>query len=214
MILHEDRYKKCVDAINKAAASKRKYTFDEFCTEKHLYSETDRERVGGRFICCPFHHENKPSLLIEEEKRSFKCFGCGVHGDYVQFVTMYDRMRLGKSLSREQKVNELLKADPFLQSEVGANSIFSRDTYKLENVKPLTFNKFKIGQQAPKSFLELAEQMQRAHCTVAEIKYAVILMQGGMMPNVIAQNLDCLSCKGDSITFSGKYSIDKLNEEE
>lgn len=40
------------------------------------------------FICCPFHGEKTASFKVYE--RSFHCFGCGVHGDVIDFVAKMD----------------------------------------------------------------------------------------------------------------------------
>ena len=38
-------------------------------------------------ICCPFHGEKTPSLHIYDETNTFYCFGCGIGGDSVKFVS-------------------------------------------------------------------------------------------------------------------------------
>ena len=38
----------------------------------------------GGFACCPFHNERTPSFKVYEDH--FHCFGCGEHGDHVDFV--------------------------------------------------------------------------------------------------------------------------------
>lgn len=44
------------------------------------------KRFGGRFqACCPFHVEQSGSFFIFKDNR-FKCFGCGAHGDAIEFV--------------------------------------------------------------------------------------------------------------------------------
>jgi len=44
-------------------------------------------RKGGRYwLLCPFHNERHPSMLVDEK---LHCFGCGWHGDVVDFVAEY-----------------------------------------------------------------------------------------------------------------------------
>ena len=38
----------------------------------------------GGFACCPFHDERTPSFKVYEDH--YHCFGCGEHGDHVDFV--------------------------------------------------------------------------------------------------------------------------------
>jgi DNA primase len=35
---------------------------------------------------CPFHNEKTPSFLINDDKSSYHCFGCGAHGDAITFL--------------------------------------------------------------------------------------------------------------------------------
>ena len=36
--------------------------------------------------CCPFHNEKSPSFKVSQTKNIYKCFGCGVSGDSIDFV--------------------------------------------------------------------------------------------------------------------------------
>ena len=36
--------------------------------------------------CCPFHGEKSPSFKVENERRAYKCFGCGVGGDAFKWL--------------------------------------------------------------------------------------------------------------------------------
>ncbi len=63
-----------------------------FTEAKNAVTLPDAARAYGftpnraGFICCPFHTEKTPSLKLYE--RRFRCFGCGVGGDVVDFVGM------------------------------------------------------------------------------------------------------------------------------
>lgn len=37
--------------------------------------------------CCPFHLEQTPSFVVNDDKGFYHCFGCGAHGDGVRFLT-------------------------------------------------------------------------------------------------------------------------------
>lgn len=41
---------------------------------------------------CPFHGEKTPSFHVNGEKGFFHCFGCGVGGDAIKFVELYDKV--------------------------------------------------------------------------------------------------------------------------
>src|SRR6056297_115516 len=36
--------------------------------------------------CCPFHNEKTPSFYVSDHRVMYKCFGCGVGGDAIDFV--------------------------------------------------------------------------------------------------------------------------------
>ena len=41
---------------------------------------------------CPFHAEKDPSFTVNEAKQFYHCFGCGVHGDVIDFTMRIERM--------------------------------------------------------------------------------------------------------------------------
>jgi DNA primase len=41
---------------------------------------------------CPFHGEKTPSFHVNEDKGFFHCFGCGVGGDVIKFVELFDKV--------------------------------------------------------------------------------------------------------------------------
>jgi len=41
---------------------------------------------------CPFHGEKSPSFNVHGDKGYFKCFGCGVGGDVIKFIELYDKV--------------------------------------------------------------------------------------------------------------------------
>ena len=41
---------------------------------------------------CPFHEERSPSFMIQQGDSHYHCFGCGAHGDAIQFLMTHLRM--------------------------------------------------------------------------------------------------------------------------
>src|SRR4029077_14963 len=51
------------------------------------------KRAGATYKgVCPFHSEKTPSFHVNGEKGFFHCFGCGVGGDVIKFVELYDKV--------------------------------------------------------------------------------------------------------------------------
>ena len=51
---------------------------------------------------CPFHNEKTPSFVIFTDNNRYKCFGCQVGGDSIDFIMAYEKvsvMEAAKKLS-------------------------------------------------------------------------------------------------------------------
>lgn len=55
-----------------------------------------REHMG----LCPFHSEKTPSFTVSEEKGFYHCFGCGVHGDAIAFLTESEGVSFPEAVER------------------------------------------------------------------------------------------------------------------
>jgi DNA primase len=47
---------------------------------------------------CPFHGEKTPSFHVNADKGFFHCFGCGVGGDVIKFVELYDKIAFPEAI--------------------------------------------------------------------------------------------------------------------
>jgi DNA primase len=58
-------------------------------TLSSVVQRTTRLTKAGREFkaCCPFHNEKSPSFYVNDEKGFYHCFGCGVHGDAIRWMT-------------------------------------------------------------------------------------------------------------------------------
>lgn len=85
------------------------------CVER-IKSSVDIVDLVGRYIqlrragnswkaCCPFHNEKTPSFHVNPARQTFKCFGCGVGGDGVKFLMMFENLDYPTALRRIADIN-------------------------------------------------------------------------------------------------------------
>ena len=56
-------------------------------------------RVGTKYkALCPWHNDHSPSLEVNPERQSFKCWVCGVGGDVFDFVMKIERVEFPEAL--------------------------------------------------------------------------------------------------------------------
>jgi DNA primase len=56
-------------------------------------------RSGTKFkALCPFHDDHNPSLVIDPERQSYKCWPCGAGGDIFDFIQAYERVEFPEAL--------------------------------------------------------------------------------------------------------------------
>lgn len=81
-------------------------SFIERLREQALMSDIIGRRIAlkqfGREYkaCCPFHQEKTPSFTINNDKGFFHCFGCGAHGDAIEFIRRYERISYPETIER------------------------------------------------------------------------------------------------------------------
>ena len=63
-------------------------------------------RAGNSWkACCPFHSEKTPSFHVNPARQSFHCFGCGVGGDALKFIMMFENLDYPTALRRLADMN-------------------------------------------------------------------------------------------------------------
>lgn len=83
-IRHIDFALKMFDGIYEEGEYEVRFEKAKQLSMKHVYELVTGEQVKRGNVCCTFHNERTPSMKIYED--SFHCFGCGAHGDVIDFV--------------------------------------------------------------------------------------------------------------------------------
>lgn len=53
----------------------------------------DLKRAGSTYKgLCPFHLEKTPSFIVRRGDSHYHCFGCGAHGDAIEFLMSYQKL--------------------------------------------------------------------------------------------------------------------------
>lgn len=85
-------------------------------------SRVPLKKAGRNYqACCPFHNEKSPSFTVAPDKQFFHCFGCGEHGNAIDFLMKYDGLEfpdaveelasmLGLEVPRETHLNPQAEA--------------------------------------------------------------------------------------------------------
>lgn len=79
--------------------------------------------------CCPFHSEKSPSFTVSRDKQFYHCFGCGAHGNAIDFLMEYDRLEFVDAI--EDLAGQLGLDVPREQGGKRRDDGLSRDLYQL-----------------------------------------------------------------------------------
>ncbi len=128
------------------------------------------KRKGREFVaCCPFHKEKTPSFTVNDNKGFYHCFGCGAHGDSINFLMEFDKLsyveaieslakEIGVSLpvqspqlrQREQERRKLYDVmeyacEWFCKQLMGSGGGNARKYLQKRNIGPDTVKYFRLG---------------------------------------------------------------------
>ncbi len=64
-----------------------------------LSAHLDLKRTGAAYkALCPFHDEKTPSFTVQKGDSHYHCFGCGAHGDAIQFLMSHLKMNFSDAV--------------------------------------------------------------------------------------------------------------------
>jgi len=58
-----------------------------------------RKKSGNNYFArCPFHNEKSASFSVSQPKQFYYCFGCGAHGNAIDFMMHHDRLSFPEAI--------------------------------------------------------------------------------------------------------------------
>lgn len=142
------------------------------------------KRSGRSFKgLCPFHDEKTPSFIVNPERQSYKCFGCGEGGNVFTFLMQQDRLTFPEAArllaersgipipepresapageSREALFAALRFADEFFRERLASSAGNGARRYlERRGISPATIERFGVGY-APASWDGLLASARR-----------------------------------------------------
>ena len=128
------------------------------------------KRSGRNFFgLCPFHKEKSPSFSVSPDKQIFHCFGCGVGGNVIHFVSKIENLDFRETLellanraniqlptldnSYQDNKKAILKAKVYEINEIAAK-FYHENLYRLTSKEAQEYiKKRKLDNRTLKSFL-------------------------------------------------------------
>ena len=128
------------------------------------------KRSGRNFFgLCPFHKEKSPSFSVSPDKQIFHCFGCGVGGNVIHFVSKIENINFRETIellanranitlptlsyNYEDDRKAMLKAKVYEINEIAAK-FYHENLYKpTSKVAQEYIKKRKLDNRTLKSFL-------------------------------------------------------------
>lgn len=64
----------------------------------NTYLPLQKKSGSNYFARCPFHQEKSASFSVSQPKQFYYCFGCGAHGNAIDFIMQHDRLSFPEAI--------------------------------------------------------------------------------------------------------------------
>lgn len=117
---------------------------------------------------CPFHSEKTPSFTVNQSKQIFHCFGCGVGGDVISFVSKYE------NLSFNEAVNLLAKKAgiPLTMGRIDKNALQKNEQIRNALAEAVNYFTERLRKSVPAGEYIKNRGIKKEYCELFKIGYA------------------------------------------
>ncbi len=101
------------------------------------YVPTLKKNGANWKACCPFHQEKTPSFIVNPQRQSYKCFGCGKGGNVFSFVMEFEKLdfpNAAEFLARKYGVI-IPEPEPYMRSGRSGNARSNGNTESNYNLR-------------------------------------------------------------------------------
>ena len=176
---------------------------------------------------CPFHSEKTPSFTVNQSKQIFHCFGCGIGGDIISFVSKYENLSFNEAVNllakkagipltmgrvdkkalqkNEQIRNALAEAMNYFAGRLN-ESASAREYIKNRGIKKEYCELFKIGY-APSGWYNLLKHLRNSGYSDEIIRDAGLAVSGNKGPYDMFREriiFPIMSVNGNVTAFGGR----------
>jgi len=115
-------------------------------------------KKGNRYVAkCPFHYENTPSFVVNEEKQFYYCFGCHEHGNVIDFLMSFEKKNFLDVIYELAGINNI--EVPYLKSSIqqcSKRDLIRSNLYYVMNsvVKEYQLNLFRSSNKLAINYLK------------------------------------------------------------
>ena len=160
-------------------------------------------RNGSKYkALCPFHDDHNPSLELNPDRQSFKCWSCGAGGDIFDFVKDYERVDFSEALRMLADRAGVALGDPVAPSAPGlskvellevtawAETVFvealaesseSRAYLETRGISPESIARFRLGY-APETRDWLTAKARKAGISAAALERVGLIVRSEKNP--------------------------------
>ena len=166
------------------------------------------QRAGSSYkALCPFHDERTPSFVIQKGESHYHCFGCGAHGDAIQFLILYLKMSFTEAVETLAERFGVLLAEETQQSEQPAGP--SKVVLKEALEKACRFYQFSLLHTS-EGHAALAYLYQRGidlsfikrfRIGYAPTHYFLEMMRAQKVPEPVMQTAGLMTAQGRDFFF-------------
>jgi len=164
------------------------------------------KRAGRNFkALCPFHSEKTPSFIVSPERQIFKCFGCSLGGNAINFLMEYEKMEFGEALRFLAK-----RAGVTLRSyRPGPDEAIKQRLYQINHLTSELFHFLLTEHQVGKKALEYLFNRGIQKETIEEFKIGYAPDKRDFLEQFIVQKKDFL---GGELEASGLVFKTEANQ--